>query len=191
MEGFNLFNIGFSELAVVLIMAGLIMGPQRIRQVARWLGKFTVQTQQIYRDFRRQLNAELDDVDREELKGAISDIQDLRQQVVDLRRELRETPNQIKAEGEAALRGEEVAQEVDSAESQESPEQQSQPTPTPDPEPTEEIEEYSIGGPLAQNGINSAETIPNIAPSTPEKPLNGIKKTISIPQPLDVEDDPA
>lgn len=94
MEGFSLFNVSFGELILVLLLAALIMGPQRIRQVARWLGNTTAKFQRITRQFTAQLNAELDASDKAELKAALDDIQDLRRQVRDLRSEVMSLPRE-------------------------------------------------------------------------------------------------
>ncbi len=88
MNGLELFGIGFPELVTILIIAGLVMGPQRIAQFARQLGKWTAQLQNISRGFMRQLNSELDAGEMADLKDAMSEIQDLRQQLTDLRGEM-------------------------------------------------------------------------------------------------------
>ncbi len=105
MDGFNLFNIGFGELLFIMVLAGLVLGPQRIRQIARLLGEWTAKLQNISRQFRNQLNSELDAADREDLKGAMDDIKDLRRQVQELRRELVSSPNSLYKEGERAFNG--------------------------------------------------------------------------------------
>ncbi len=92
MDGFSFFNIGFGELFFILIMAGLILGPQRIRQVARWLGKATAQLRGISTQFMSQLNSELDGSEREDLKGALDDIRSLQKELRDLRREVYSGP---------------------------------------------------------------------------------------------------
>jgi Tat protein translocase TatB subunit len=86
----SVFGIGFPELVLILLIAGIVMGPQRIRQTARWLGLMTVRLQRISREFTRQLNAELDSLDTgDELRGAAQDVQELRRQVDELKQELR------------------------------------------------------------------------------------------------------
>lgn len=101
----SVFGIGFPELVVILLLAGIVMGPQRIRQVARWLGTMTVKMQMISRAFTRQLNAELDAVDESgELRGALDDVQALRRQVEELRQELRASTGGVVQEGREAWR---------------------------------------------------------------------------------------
>lgn len=112
----SFFGIGLPELLVILTLAGLIMGPHRIRQVARTLGRITAQLQRVSKEFARQLNAELDAVDSGDVKGALSDVRDLQREVEALRRELAEVPRSLRQEGEAiAQEGEELLQESQAA----------------------------------------------------------------------------
>ncbi|MCA9971218.1 MAG: hypothetical protein KC425_13425 [Anaerolineales bacterium] len=106
----SLFGIGLPELIVILILAGIVMGPERIRHVARWLGVMTVKLQTISRTFMRQLNSELDSMEGgEELRGAMQDVQELRRQVEDLRRELISTGRPVVDETRRAVRDSELA----------------------------------------------------------------------------------
>ncbi len=85
----SIFNIGGPELAFILLLAGIVMGPSRIQKIAHWLGRMTVQLQMISRGFARQLNAELAAVDEGgELKGSFDEIQELRRQLNDLKKEI-------------------------------------------------------------------------------------------------------
>ncbi len=100
----SFFGIGAPELILILLLAGIVMGPQRISQVARWLGKTTAQLQAISRQFVRQLNTELAAADESgDLKGAIDDIQALRRQVNDLRQELKSAATKPITEGKTAV----------------------------------------------------------------------------------------
>ena len=85
----SFFGIGAPELILILIIAGMVMGPERIGRTARWLGRTTAQLQNISRSFIRQLNAELDmEGENNELKGAWNEMQDLRRQIDELKGEL-------------------------------------------------------------------------------------------------------
>ena len=85
----NIFGIGAPELVLILIIAGIVMGPERIGRAARWLGKTTAQLQAISRGFMRQLNAELDGIDEAgDLRGAMNEVDELRRQIAELRDEL-------------------------------------------------------------------------------------------------------
>lgn len=100
----SFFGIGIPELILILLIAGIVMGPERIGVVARWLGKTTAQLQAISRGFVRQLNAELDGIqDADEIKGAIQDMQDLRSQIEELKQELISVTNGAVREGKQAI----------------------------------------------------------------------------------------
>ena len=92
----SFFGIGAPELIVILLLAGIVLGPQRVRQIALWMGKTTAYFQSISREFARQLSAELDAVDQGgEMKEALQEVQDLRREVTELRQEL--TDDTVKA----------------------------------------------------------------------------------------------
>ena len=99
----SIFQIGFPELLAILVLAGLIMGPQRIRQVALYLGRLSARMRSVSRQFTRQLNAELDAAERGEIKAAIADFKALQQEVTALRREIADVPRLLRQEGETAL----------------------------------------------------------------------------------------
>lgn len=107
MNGLELFGIGFPELVTILIIAGLVMGPQRIAKFARQLGKWTAQLQGISRGFMRQLTSELDAEEMADLKEAMSEIKDLQRQLTDLRGEMESAANETSKDME------ELAQEFD------------------------------------------------------------------------------
>ena len=89
----SFFGIGFAELIVSLVLAGLVMGPHRIRQVARTLGRLTAQLQGISREFARQLNAELDSLDDGgEVKTTMQEVREMRRELQSLRQELNQVP---------------------------------------------------------------------------------------------------
>jgi Tat protein translocase TatB subunit len=99
----SFFGIGLPELLVILVLAGLVMGPQRIRIVARWLGTFVAQMQRLSRDFSRQLNEELDALDQQEVREALEEVKTLRKQVRDLRKEVLSLPKETAGEAQRAL----------------------------------------------------------------------------------------
>jgi len=100
----SFFGIGAPELILILVIAGMVMGPERIGRTARWLGRTTAQLQGISRSFVRQLNAELDvDGEKDALKGAWNDMQDLRRQIDDLKGELTAVAGGALKDGENAL----------------------------------------------------------------------------------------
>lgn len=111
----SFFGIGLPELIIILIIAGLIMGPQRIRKVAYTLGRVTAQLQAVSRQFARQLNAELDSLDDDSLRGAMQDMRELQKEVESLRQELSQVPKSLKGEGKSIVKEAEEAYQPASA----------------------------------------------------------------------------
>lgn len=108
----SFFGIGAPELILILVIAGMVMGPERIVRTARWLGRTSTQLQNISRSFIRQLNAELDmDDESNELRGAWNDMQDMRRQIEELKGELMSVTKSALNEGTGAL--EETKQEIE------------------------------------------------------------------------------
>ena len=99
----SFFGIGFPELVMILILAGIVMGPQRIRSVARQLGRFVAQMQDISNQFKRQLNAELDALDATEVKDAVDDVRALQQELRSLRKEVTRLSDETVREGREAV----------------------------------------------------------------------------------------
>ena len=99
----SFFGIGFPELVLILLLAGLVLGPQRIREVARTLGSWIAQLQKITREFSRQLNSELDQMDRAEIKGALDDVRALQKQVNDLKQQVKRASTDFVSEGKKGL----------------------------------------------------------------------------------------
>lgn len=88
----SFFGIGLPELILILVVAGIVMGPERIGQTARWLGRTTAQLQKISRGFVRQLNQELDNSsDGKALRETMQELQQLRRELTDLRGEVTQT----------------------------------------------------------------------------------------------------
>ena len=100
----SFFGIGFPELVLILIVAGIVMGPERIGQTARWLGRITAQMQKISREFVRQLNHELDgSSDGQAVKETMQELQQLRKELSDLRGEVAQTTNRATKAGKQAV----------------------------------------------------------------------------------------
>ncbi len=152
----SIFGIGAPELLVILLLAGILMGPQRIRQVAFWLGKVTAQMQMIARGFSRQLSAELEAADRgSDLRDTLQEVQDLRRQLADLKREVSAGITQPMNEGRKAY------------------------------EESRTAVENSIRPPHIEDRPRTVSPMPV---TTPVTAVNGAPP--SLPQPLNVEDDP-
>ena len=85
----SFFGIGLPELILILLVAGIVMGPERIGVAARWLGRTTSQLQAVSRSFVRQINAELDGLEgSEDVKETMREMQDLQSELSQLKQEL-------------------------------------------------------------------------------------------------------
>src|SRR3954462_11973771 len=87
-----MFDIGWSEMAVILLVALIVIGPKDLPKVARQIGKWTAKARGMAREFQRSL----DDMARE------AELQDIKAEMEnrsrpDRRRRLEET---IDPEGE-------------------------------------------------------------------------------------------
>ncbi|MFL5337374.1 MAG: Sec-independent protein translocase protein TatB [Geminicoccaceae bacterium] len=107
-----MFDIGWSEMALIVMVALIVIGPKDLPRVARSVGKWTGKARAMAREFQRSI----DDMARE------ADLQDIKAEVdklsrVDVRHRLEET---IDPEGElrrslaapvgAALRDQDMAE---------------------------------------------------------------------------------
>lgn len=164
----SVFGIGAPELIVILLLAGIVMGPHRIHQVARWLGRVTAQFQAIARGFARQLSAELDAVDQGgEIKGAMHDVQDLQRQITELRRELASVSRGTVQESKKVMReNQQLVEETIKS-------------------PMREASEALEQTPSPQDDGNSASS------SASEASDGESAKPSKLPEPIEVPDDPA
>ncbi len=159
----SFFGIGFPELVLILIVAGIVMGPERIGQTARWLGRTTAQLQKISRGFVRQLNQELDSSgDGQALKETMQELQQLRKELTDLRGEVTQTTIGATSAGRKAV--EDIQNSIK----------------PPDLKP-----------PVLSEPPKSEDTIEAKADNASEK--NGSAEATAVPKlptPLDIPDDP-
>ncbi|GGA82185.1 hypothetical protein GCM10011521_20690 [Arenimonas soli] len=102
-----MFDLGFSELLVVAVVALVVLGPERLPRAARftglWVRKARAQWYSVKSEFEREMAAE-------DLKRSIGDpARDLRGDIEDIRKELDETSAQAGSalrEAEATARDE-------------------------------------------------------------------------------------
>ncbi len=160
----SFFGIGAPELILILVIAGMVMGPERIAHIARWLGKTTAQLQSISRSFLQQLNQELDGVDDGgALKDALGEMQSLRQELENLKGEFVATTQAATREGKSALK------EVEEA--------------------TNSILPPSLTKSTTKSSNNKEEEGAEETAVSPNK-SNGTPPTTILPTPLEISDDP-
>jgi sec-independent protein translocase protein TatB len=100
----NIFGVGLPEFVLIMVIAGMVMGPERIARAARTLGAMTARLQAVSRSFFRQLNAELDSVDQDrQLRSTVEELNSLRREVRNLRNEVLTLATGPATEGKQAL----------------------------------------------------------------------------------------
>lgn len=100
----NIFGIGLPEFILILVIAGMVMGPERIVRMARTLGVMTARLQGVSRSFFRQINAELDSVDEDgQLRSTVEELNTLRREMTNLRNEVITLATGTAAESKQAI----------------------------------------------------------------------------------------
>ena len=61
-----MFGIGLPELVMILVLGLLVLGPKRLPEVARMLGRFYGQLRRASDDFQRTIRQDLDAIERQE-----------------------------------------------------------------------------------------------------------------------------
>jgi sec-independent protein translocase protein TatB len=179
----SVFGIGLPELILVAVLAGMVMGPERIVRVARTLGLMTARLQGVSRAFLRQLSAELDSTDADgQLRDTLDELQQLRRQVAELRSEVLTIAGGTAAEGKQVMRELKGAQNAIMPPNLLAAARATNPPPAevaaePVYRPPSLFPEAAEARPVAVNGTPRAN-----GPTTPAP--------IRLPQRLDVVDDP-
>lgn len=71
----DFLGIGWGEGALLLILALLIFGPEKLPQIARTVGRVSRQIRQVSTDFTREISREAEDIEavRKELSQAVKE----------------------------------------------------------------------------------------------------------------------
>ena len=96
-----MFNIGFSELIVVLLIAFLVVGPKDLPKVARWLGRMVKKLTQLIREVKQETG--WDDLEKElkDTKASVTDLKkdlDITAELKDASKDLNRSLNSVKDE---------------------------------------------------------------------------------------------
>ena len=86
-----MFDIGFSELLVVAIVALVVLGPERLPKAARFAGLWVRRARNQWDSVKQELERELQ-------------AEDIKRQMQDVRQSMRDTESELRASGEAARR---------------------------------------------------------------------------------------
>ncbi|WP_349999405.1 Sec-independent protein translocase protein TatB [Stenotrophomonas lacuserhaii] len=86
-----MFDIGFSELLVVAIVALVVLGPERLPKAARFAGLWVRRARNQWDSVKQELERELQ-------------AEDIKRQMQDVRQSMQDTESELRASGEAARR---------------------------------------------------------------------------------------
>jgi len=94
----NFFNIGTAELLLIFVIALIVVGPRRLPEIARSLGKIMNDLRKISQEFTTQMT--------QELNAPAKELEEIRQELETSAKELREMTQEISApvrENETAM----------------------------------------------------------------------------------------
>ena len=96
-----MFNIGFAELILVLLIAFLVVGPKDLPKVARWLGRMVKKARQLIKELKQELGwdelmAEGEDISKD-LKDTMKSA-DVSDELRSASKELKKNVNEAKKE---------------------------------------------------------------------------------------------
>ena len=97
----NFLNVGPWELMVILAIAILVVGPRRVAELARTIGRFTAQMRRLSDEFMGAIDTELQDAEQSALGPAIS----IQTELEATERETRQAMGEITARHEGLARG--------------------------------------------------------------------------------------
>lgn len=83
-----MFDVGFSELVVIALLALIVLGPKRLPEVARTAGRWMAKVRHFVSEVRH-------DLDREMRNAEILELQKLKQELDETKRLMQETSNRV------------------------------------------------------------------------------------------------
>jgi len=66
-----MFDLGWSEMAIIMLVALIVIGPKDLPKVARTIGKWTAKARSMARDFQRSLDDMAREAELDELKSTV------------------------------------------------------------------------------------------------------------------------
>ncbi|MCU1055588.1 MULTISPECIES: Sec-independent protein translocase protein TatB [Stenotrophomonas] len=93
-----MFDIGFSELLVIAVVALVVLGPERLPKAARFAGLWVRRARNQWDSVKQELERELQ-------------AEDIKRQMQEVRQGMQDTENQLRASGEAIRREAQQAQQ--------------------------------------------------------------------------------
>ncbi len=83
-----MFDLGWSEMAIIMLVALIVIGPRDLPRVARTVGRWSAKGRSLMREFQRSLDemareAELDDIKKEIDKAGRTDLRKTIERTID------------------------------------------------------------------------------------------------------------
>lgn len=92
-----MFDIGWTELVVIAVVAIVVIGPKDLPRAMRTVGQFTGKLRRMAREFQGQFNEAIREAELEDVKKSIQDIAKV-DPVADIRAETAKVDQSIRAE---------------------------------------------------------------------------------------------
>jgi len=106
-----MFDVGFSELVLLALVALVVLGPERLPRVARTLGGLTRKARSSWLNLKRSIEAE---IHAEELKAPLKKMQDeVKSTVKDLKSSVQDVNEKVKTEADNLKKAVDTPRPVD------------------------------------------------------------------------------
>ncbi|MBB3382347.1 Sec-independent protein translocase protein TatB [Rhizobium sp. WW22] len=164
-----MFDIGWSELVVIGVVALVVIGPKELPSTLRTIGKMTARARKVAGDFRAQFDEAMREADLDDVRQTIADAQKLNpvNSLREAMNPLREMGNEIKADLQRAATPDKAA-------------------PTATPLPSEPVPGVTSGLPEALAALS-----PTSAASSNPSPAAAETVAAIVPQPIAAASEPA
>jgi|TARA_B100001245_G_scaffold164545_1_gene124220 sec-independent protein translocase protein TatB len=86
-----MFSFGWSEIALIVIVVIIVVGPKEIPNLLKQIGTFSKSLKKISRDFKNSLNELAEENDLKDVKKSISDLKNIKKNLdptVDFQKEI-------------------------------------------------------------------------------------------------------
>jgi sec-independent protein translocase protein TatB len=97
-----MFDIGWTELVVIAVVAIVVIGPKDLPRAMRTVGQFTGKLKRMAREFQGQFNEALREAELEDVKKSIQDIAKV-DPIADIKAETAKVDQSIRAELDKAV----------------------------------------------------------------------------------------
>ncbi|MFN3921612.1 MAG: Sec-independent protein translocase protein TatB [Caldimicrobium sp.] len=75
-----MFNIGFTEALIIFLVALIVLGPEKLPEIGRFLARLSLEVKKTIEELKREL--ELEEVEKD-FKEAQSEIEKLKEEITD------------------------------------------------------------------------------------------------------------